>query len=180
MIEPLSFKLTILKELMTENPLRQNLARKRVPSLVVRPLTLRTSTLFGAASGCGRVMAPPRAGLQVLALSAEGMFQGQDPGPERGRGQLDAVWMKGTGLTLRAGVKTWPPAPASLRWVSLSVVLRFLAREAGTSSGPNHGWAGRGEDDSLDPGLACCFPPPPSLPWPGYQIYTWLLEKIKN
>lgn len=111
MIEPLSFKLTVLKELMTENPRRQNLARKRVPSLVVRPLTLRTSTLFGAASGCGRVMAPPRAGLQVPALSAEGMFQGQDPGPERGRGQLDAVWMKGTGLTLRAGCEDLAPGP---------------------------------------------------------------------
>lgn len=44
-IERMSFKLTILKELMTENLLRQNLAQKRVPSLVVRPLTLRTSTL---------------------------------------------------------------------------------------------------------------------------------------
>lgn len=72
---------------MTENPLRQNLAQSRVPSLLVRPLTLQTSTLFGADRGYGRVTAPPpRAGLQVLALSAEGMFQGQDPGPERGGG----------------------------------------------------------------------------------------------
>lgn len=45
-VEPMSFKLAILKELMTESPLRQNLAQKRVPSLVVRPLTLGTSTLF--------------------------------------------------------------------------------------------------------------------------------------
>lgn len=111
MIEPLSFKWTVLKELMTENPLRQNLVRKRVPSLVLRPLTLRTGTLFGATSGCGRGMAPPRAGLRVPALSAEGMFQAQDPGPERGGGRLDAVWTKGTGLTLRAGSEDLAPGP---------------------------------------------------------------------
>lgn len=49
-IEPVSFKLTILKELMTENPLRQHLAQKRVHSLVVRPLTLWISTSFGVQS----------------------------------------------------------------------------------------------------------------------------------
>lgn len=77
--------MTILKDPMTENLLRQNLAQKRVPSLVVRPLTLRTSTLFGAENGCGRVMAPPRAGLPVLALSAEGMFQGAGSRARKGR-----------------------------------------------------------------------------------------------
>lgn len=79
LMKPVSFKLTGLKEFVTENPLRQNLAQEKAPPFVVGPLTLQTDPVFSFSPGsrCGRVTAHSRR-------------------PERGGGQLDAVWMRGT------------------------------------------------------------------------------------
>lgn len=94
LIKPVSFKLTGLKEFVTENPLRQNLAQEKAPPFVVGPLTLQTDPVFSFSPGscCGRVTA-------------------HSQGPESGGGQLDAVWMRGTDPTLGVGCEDLARAP---------------------------------------------------------------------
>lgn len=118
-MEPISFKWTVLKELINENPLGQNLAHRTgsLPS-VGGPLTLQTNALLGYSVPrvtVGEKWPTPRAGLQLLALRAQGTFQGAGSRTRKGPWPAGCCRMRGTGLTLGVGYEDLTPLPPTLQ-----------------------------------------------------------------